>query len=472
MNFLLDPKVYAGFVNNIGAAYVMPSAEKYIDKAIVNNPSLKYDAAVLEDDRVREVPGRSRDEAAQHGLDRGQERLDRVPSPVQRLDDERLFAYTPDPPVAARADRLGLQRMARLDANETHLGPFPGAIEAARRALGSANRYPEHGSALRERLASRHGVEPTSIVVGNGADALIGLLATAFLDPGDEAVMAVPSFVSYVQDTLRAGGRPVEVPVRPDGALDLPAMAERITARTRLVFVCNPNNPTGGALARDEVAAFVDAVPPSVLVVLDEAYAEYVERVDYAGGPQLAATRPNVVVLRTFSKLFGLAGLRIGYLVGPPRIAGAVGRLRHWFDVTDAAHLAALACLGDPGRGRATRCCDACRPGRARGDPRSARTAGAGVGGELRRESRARRRGVRRPARGARCARAGRTGPVTPARADRSRRRRRSRVARRRARRRRPQPSLSARCIATRCAGDVPQHPPIRFAPASRAAIA
>ena len=271
-----------------------------------------------------------------------------MPSPVQRLDDERLFAYTPDPPVAARADRLGLQRMARLDANETHLGPFPGSIEAARRALGSANRYPEHGSELRERLASRHGVEPTSIVVGNGADALIGLLATAFLDPGDEAVMAVPSFVSYVQDTLRAGGRPVEVPVRPDGALDLPAMAERITARTRLVFVCNPNNPTGGALARDEVAAFVDAVPPSVLVVLDEAYAEYVERVDYAGGPQLAATRPNVVVLRTFSKLFGLAGLRIGYLVGPPRIAGAVGRLRHWFDVTDAAHLAALACLGDP----------------------------------------------------------------------------------------------------------------------------
>ena len=185
-------------------------------------------------------------------------------------------------------------------------------------------------------------------MVGNGADALIGFLATAFLDPGDEAVMAAPSFVSYVQDTLRAGGRPVEVPVRADGGLDLAAMAAQVTARTRLVFVCNPNNPTGGVLGRDEVVAFLDAVPETVLVVLDEAYAEYVELGAYAGGPALAATRPNVVVLRTFSKLFGLAGLRIGYLLGPPRVVGAVRRLRHWYDVTDAAHLAALACLGNP----------------------------------------------------------------------------------------------------------------------------
>jgi histidinol-phosphate aminotransferase len=214
--------------------------------------------------------------------------------------------------------------------------------------LGAANRYPEHGSELRERLAARHGLHEDSIVVGNGADALIGLLASAFLEPGDEALMAAPSFVSYVQDTLRAGGRPVEVPVRADGALDLPAMAARVGERTRLVFVCNPNNPTGGVLARDEVVAFLDGVPESVLVVLDEAYAEYVGMADYADGPALAATRPNVVVLRTFSKLFGLAGLRIGYLLGPPRVVEAIGRLRHWFDVTDAAHLAAVACLDDP----------------------------------------------------------------------------------------------------------------------------
>jgi histidinol-phosphate aminotransferase len=185
-------------------------------------------------------------------------------------------------------------------------------------------------------------------VVANGADALIGHLAAAFLGPGDEAIMGVPSFVSYVQDVLRVGGSAVEVPVRADGALDLPAMAERVTERTRLVFVCNPNNPTGGMLTGPEVEELLDALPSTVLVVLDEAYAEYVEAPDYPDGPALAAVRPNVVVLRTFSKLFGLAGLRIGYMIGAPPAVAAVRRMRHWYDVSDAAHLAAVACLGDP----------------------------------------------------------------------------------------------------------------------------
>jgi histidinol-phosphate aminotransferase len=235
-----------------------------------------------------------------------------------------------------------------LDANETHLGPFPGAIDAARRALVSAHRYPEHGAALVERLAERHDVHEASVVVANGADALIGHLASAFLGPGDEAVMGVPSFVSYAHDTLRAGGRPIEVPVRADGALDLPAMAAHVTERTRLIFVCNPNNPTGVMLTRREVEELLDAVPATVLVVLDEAYAEYVESPDYPDGVALAAARRNVAVLRTFSKLFGLAGLRIGYMIGPAPVLVPVRRLRHWYDVTDAAHLAALACLDDP----------------------------------------------------------------------------------------------------------------------------
>jgi histidinol-phosphate aminotransferase len=125
-------------------------------------------------------------------------------------------------------------------------------------------------------------------------------------------------------------------------------MTERITQRTRLLFVCNPNNPTGGMLTRHEVEDLLEAVPARVLVVLDEAYAEYVESADYPDGCALAAERPNVVVLRTFSKLFGLAGLRIGYLIGPAPIVLAVRRLRHWYEVNDAAHLAAFACLGDP----------------------------------------------------------------------------------------------------------------------------
>ena len=271
-----------------------------------------------------------------------------APSPAPRLEDARLFPYTPDLPTAARAEQLGLPRIARLDANETHLGPFPGAIEAAGRALGHAHRYPQHGGALLERLAELHRIHEDSVVVAHGADPLIGYLAMALLEPGDEAVMGAPSFVSYAQDVLRVGGRAVEVPVRSDGALDLPAMAERVTERTRLLFVCNPNNPTGGMLARREIEDLLGAVPTTVLVVLDEAYAEYVEAPEYAGGPALAATRSNVVVLRTFSKLFGLAGLRVGYMLGPPAVVLAARRLRHWYDVSDAAHLAALACLGDP----------------------------------------------------------------------------------------------------------------------------
>jgi histidinol-phosphate aminotransferase len=270
-----------------------------------------------------------------------------MPSSARRLDDARLFPYTPDLPASDRSAQAGLP-IARLDANETHLGPFPGSIEAAQRAVERAHRYPEHGAQLLERVAALHGVREGSIVFGNGADALIGCLAAGFLEPGDEAVMAAPSFVSYLQDTLRAGGRPVEVPVRADGALDLPAMAAAVTARTRLIFVCNPNNPTGGVLGRAEIEAFLETVPTTVLVVLDEAYAEYVEPSADIGGPSLAAARPNVAVLRTFSKIFGLAGLRIGYLIGPEPVVGAVRRLRHWFDVTDVAHLAAFACLDDP----------------------------------------------------------------------------------------------------------------------------
>ena len=241
-----------------------------------------------------------------------------------------------------------MPRIARLDANETHLGPFPGASEAAARALEHAHRYPQHGAAPLERLAELHQVEERSLMVAHGADPLIGYLAMAFLESADEAVMGAPSFVSYAQDVLRVGGRAIEVPVRRDGALDLPAMLERVTRRTRLIFVCNPNNPTGGMLARREIEDLLDAVPTTVLVVLDEAYAEYVEAPEYAGGPALAVARSNVVVLRTFSKLFGLAGLRVGYMIGPPAVVLAARRLRHWYDVSDAAHLAALACLGDP----------------------------------------------------------------------------------------------------------------------------
>ncbi len=187
-----------------------------------------------------------------------------------------------------------------------------------------------------------------AIALGNGADALIGLICAALLAPGDECVMPDPSYVSYAQDTLRAHATPVQIPVLPDGRLDLPTMAAAIGPLTRLVYVCNPNNPTGGMCTAQELGAFLDEIPDDVLVVVDEAYAEYVDDSHYPDGPALTRTRPNVAVLRTFSKLFGLAGLRIGYVVGPVWLADAVNALRHWYDVSDAAILAASASLEDP----------------------------------------------------------------------------------------------------------------------------
>jgi histidinol-phosphate aminotransferase len=199
-----------------------------------------------------------------------------------------------------------------------------------------------------ERLAARHEIEPNRVLLGNGADALVGYLCSAYLEPGDEAVMGWPSFVTYRNDTLLRAATPVLVPLT-DGAYDLVTMLERIGPRTKLAFVCNPNNPTGGMVTRDQLRTFVDNVPGHVLVVIDEAYHEYVDHADYPDAiAEHVAARPNVAVLRTFSKIFGLAGLRIGYMVASPAVVEITARWRHWFDVTDLAHAAAAESLCFP----------------------------------------------------------------------------------------------------------------------------
>ena len=242
----------------------------------------------------------------------------------------------------------GAELRAKLDSNEGRYGPLPGVAERLAGLLAHLNRYPDHALELAERLAARHGVELDRILIGNGADAIVGHLCTAYLEPGDETVMGWPSFVTYHGDTLLAGGVPVTVPPAA-GACDLDAMAERIGPRTRIVFVCNPNNPTGGIVTRAQLSAFLDRVPERVLVVVDEAYHEYVDDPDYPDAiAEHVGERPNVAVLRTFSKIFGLAGLRVGYLVAAPEVADAASRCRHWFDVSDVAHLAAAASLDDP----------------------------------------------------------------------------------------------------------------------------
>jgi histidinol-phosphate aminotransferase len=236
----------------------------------------------------------------------------------------------------------------RLAFNESPLGPFAAAIAAVAQHPELAGRYPELDGALIERLAALHGLDSEMIALGNGGDAIIGYLSEAYLRPGDEVVTGWPSFPTYLTDAAKQQARVVPVPLS-DGAMDLAAMVDAIGPRTRLVWVCTPNNPTGGAISAEQLDRFLDAVEERVLVVVDEAYIEFCEPGSVADAiAEQVQVRPNVASLRTFSKLFGLAGMRVGWLAAPPSIAAAVGRSRHYYDIGGLPALAALASLDDP----------------------------------------------------------------------------------------------------------------------------
>jgi len=236
--------------------------------------------------------------------------------------------------------------------NESPLGPFPAALDALAAHLATqAGRYPEADARLIETLSAVHDVPGEMIVVGNGGDAVIGYVCAAYLRPGDEVITGWPSFPTYLIDATKQGAEVVTVALRGDGAFDLPAMAERLGPRTRLIWVCTPNNPTGGVVDPDDLRTFLDAVPEDVLVVIDEAYHEFC-----AGRPGVPAvdavadhiqTRPNVAALRTFSKMFGLAGMRVGWLAAPAPVAVAVAKARHYYDVTGLSAIAAIASAPD-----------------------------------------------------------------------------------------------------------------------------
>jgi histidinol-phosphate aminotransferase len=235
-----------------------------------------------------------------------------------------------------------------LASNESPFGPTPRVVEAIARAAGDANRYPDPtSSALVERLAEHVGVPAPMIALGTGSVALCTQLATAAAGPGDEIVFAWRSFEAYPIVTGAAGATAVPVPLLPDARHDLPAMAAAVGPATRLVFLCSPNNPTGPVLRHDEVVAFLDAVPQDLLVVLDEAYWEYVTDPARADGVALARQRRNVIALRTFSKAFGLAGLRVGYGVGDPALVARLRLVALPFGVSRLAEAAAVAALDD-----------------------------------------------------------------------------------------------------------------------------
>ena len=261
-----------------------------------------------------------------------------------------LVPYEPGKPVEEVQRELGLDRVVKLASNEGPFAPFPAAQAVIERGVAELNRYPDGGAyVLTRALAQRHGVEPENVALAAGADGVIMYLSVAALDPGDEIVCGWPSFPSYVLDAIKMGAEPVRVPLT-DLTYDLDALLAAVTERTKIVYVANPNNPTGTMVGRAALDAFFERVPEHVLTVLDEAYFEFVEEADYTDGIAEYLNRDGrrVLCLRTFSKIYGLAGLRVGYGVGPADVVASIRKVRNAFDINQTAQDAALASLGDP----------------------------------------------------------------------------------------------------------------------------
>jgi len=261
-----------------------------------------------------------------------------------------LTAYLPGKPIGEVERELGLRGVIKLASNENPLGPSPRALAAVRRWASKAHLYPEGASPLlKQRLARELGVESARIVIGNGSDEVIRLVCLAFVSEGDPVVVSQYGFIRFRQAAGLMGARVTEVPMRA-WRHDLAAMSEACTARTRVVFVASPNNPTGTFNTELELRRFLDGVPPSTLVVLDEAYWHYARGSPAYHShsiPTLTHAHPNLIVVRTFSKAYGLAGLRVGYGVADPEVVRILERIRMPFNVNLLAQHAAEAALSD-----------------------------------------------------------------------------------------------------------------------------
>ncbi|RKH17665.1 histidinol-phosphate transaminase [Corallococcus sp. CA047B] len=269
---------------------------------------------------------------------------------------ETLKAYVPGKPIEETEREYGLTGVIKLASNENPLGPSPRAVEAMKNAVASVHLYPDATSFhLVRRLATHLGVKPEEVVLGSGSNELIELLMRTFTTPEEEILLCQGSFPAY-RISAQAHGRPfVEVPMREGFRYDLEAMARAVTPRTRMVFLANPDNPTGTAFGRKDLETFLAAVPKDVLVIHDEAYAEFVDWPDYASGVELFHAHPNLVALRTFSKIHGLAGIRLGCAVMDAKLAGYVHRTRMPFNLTVVAQAAGMAALDDTEHVRQTR---------------------------------------------------------------------------------------------------------------------
>jgi histidinol-phosphate aminotransferase len=258
-----------------------------------------------------------------------------------------IAPYVPGKPIEELEREYGIGDSIKLASNENPLGPSPKAMEAIARGIAGLHRYPDGaGHLFLNALADNLNLSPNQIVMGNGSDDILGLLSRALLQPGDEAIIPTPSFLMYLIVTQSAGAVPVHVPLLNMG-IDLEEILRRVTPRTRLIFICNPNNPTGSMLTQEALQSFLGRLPTEVVVVLDEAYIEFVRDPRCARGLSFLDGDATVVTLRTFSKIYGLAGLRVGYGVMPQPLAQLLNRIRMPFNVNSLAQAAAAAALED-----------------------------------------------------------------------------------------------------------------------------
>ena len=268
------------------------------------------------------------------------------PHPLARKALAALEPYVPGRSAEEVREQYGLSTVVKLGSNENPLGVSPRIRDALLAVIGGVHQYPDPTSAaLRRRIAVRFDVTPDHVCVANGVDNVLTCLGLAFLDTGDRCVVGAPTYTAYAALALTLNAVPVEVPVQ-DWRLDLPRMAGA-AAGAKMAIVCNPNNPTGTIVTADEVQAFLDALSPTTLAVLDEAYAEFVDDPAFPNSAALLRRYPNLIVLRTFSKIYGLAGLRVGYAVAAPEIIACFNQVREPFPVDRLAQAAAEATLDD-----------------------------------------------------------------------------------------------------------------------------
>ncbi|MFH0839118.1 MAG: histidinol-phosphate transaminase [Candidatus Omnitrophota bacterium] len=270
-------------------------------------------------------------------------KLDVIPRDVL----EKIRPYVPGKPQEELKRELGIARSIKIASNENPLGPSKKAAVAVRKAIRKINRYPDPDCFnLRRLLASRLGVGQDSLMASNGSDEIIVLTLRAFVNEGDEVIVAFPTFLIFEIQSIAQGARVVKVPLK-NFRYDLSAMLSKISSKTKVIFIANPDNPTGTYVTKTELDAFIEAVPENIIIYLDEAYVEFVDEKDFPQSLEYLARKRNIIITRTFSKIYGLAGLRVGYAVAAPGLIGYLNKVREPFNVNSLAQAAACAALKD-----------------------------------------------------------------------------------------------------------------------------